>query len=171
MAANTNHVTFQAVIIGLLTYIQRVNCGDPSKFTFLLFRPSLRVNHERKDFNFWGTIRVEEKKQNFILFFVIILRPTFVNLEDRYGHGNLSDSTLETLRGRFEPRGSEFPADFETWNNLRQSDGFLCRFDEDCLWILDAKGGLAGLKCLHEDVNASVSVEVRYRFNSLLGVP
>ena len=93
-----------------------------------------------------------------------ILRP-FVNLEYRHGTGNLSESTLRTLKGRFEPRGSEFPADFETWNNLRQSDGFLCRSDEECRWILDSKGGLAEhekLHCRQEDVNASVAVEVRY---------
>ena len=58
--------------------------------------------------------------------------------EDRNGFGNLSDSQVTTLRNRFNinTRGSGFPQDFETWNKLRQSEGFLCRFDEDCQWIM-----------------------------------
>ena len=43
---------------------------------------------------------------------------------------------MTILRSRFKPRGSGFPKDFETWNKLRQSDGFLCRFDTDCQWIM-----------------------------------
>ena len=43
---------------------------------------------------------------------------------------------MTILRSRFKPRGSGFPKDFETWNILRQSDGFLCRFDTDCQWIM-----------------------------------
>ena len=99
--------------------------------------------------------------------------------ENRNGFGNLSDSQVTTLRNRFNTntRGSGFPKDFDTWNKLRQSEGFLCRFDEDCQWIMAISTSesaeatsLSYLEevtlrqdnrkfvCKEEEVNASVEV-------------
>ena len=101
--------------------------------------------------------------------------------ENRNGFGNLSDSQVTTLRNRFNTntRGSGFPKEFETWNKLRQSEGFLCRFDEDCQWIMAISTSeqaeatsLSYLEevtlrqenrkfvCKEEEVNASVEVKL-----------
>ena len=77
--------------------------------------------------------------------------------EERNGFGNMSDTQLDMLRIRFSfaERGTGFPENFSTWNNLRESDGFLCRFDEDCQWIMKDKWKFV---CQEEDVSPSVEV-------------
>ena len=75
-------------------------------------------------------------------------------LEGRNGVGNLSDSALKTLKSRFlatksRSRNDKLYSDFEIWNTLRHSDGFLCRNDGDCQWIYRA------LECQEEEVVSS----------------
>ena len=82
------------------------------------------------------------------------LMPKCQILGDRNGFGDLSAWQLRTLELRFVPGYPKFPGDFQTWNNLRQSDGFLCRVDEDCEWINKK------LYCREENVSASAEVKV-----------
>ena len=81
-------------------------------------------------------------------------------LEEGIGAGNLSDSALTTLKARFVAKGSrsrddKLYGDFEIWNILRESDGFLCRNDGDCDWIYRS------LQCREKDVSLSTLAEVR----------